>query len=344
MALVSTLHKLPVSRQDFSSSYRWVRRFLDNYYCSILALNEIIKKEKPGLILAFARNSALIALITRFLYRLPIPICCSHRGHLSKRIYYKPNAGLFKVLSKMFFKRADFHTAVSNGIREDVIDKFNVPAAKIATLYNGVDIESVRKQCREPIEDDRISRLLSDPGVARIMNIGRLSETKGQETLIRAFQKVLRSRMNCRLFIAGKGEREEYLQSLAQELGVAESVHFLGWHRNPFKFLARCDFFVSGSYSEGFPNVLLEAMAAGLPIIAADCEFGPRELLADGKFGILVPIKDENALAEAMIRVLTDHDLRKQLQSLSTERIQSFRVELMIRKYEELLTHGKIKG
>src|SRR4029078_2321314 len=115
-------NKLMISRKEFRSSYRFVRNFLYNYYFSIQGLKDVLRKQKPEIIVAFARNSALIALTTRFLYRIKIPIYCSHRGHLSKRFLYKPNGPLFFFLARRFYKKADFHVAVSNGIRQDVID------------------------------------------------------------------------------------------------------------------------------------------------------------------------------------------------------------------------------
>jgi len=191
----------------------------------------------------------------------------------------------------------------------------------------------------EPIENPEIRKVM-DSGLPKILNMGRLSETKDHETLLRAFSRVIK-KVPCHLLIAGRGECESHLRTVAREIGVAEFVHFVGWSTNPFQLMSACQLFVSSSYREGFPNVLLEAMAANLPIVAADCDFGPRELLADGQFGILVPIKDEIALSEAMVRVLSDPDLRAKLGSLSSERVQSFGVETMVRQYEELLLRRK---
>jgi glycosyltransferase involved in cell wall biosynthesis len=341
VAVFTTLNKLLISRKEFQNSYRSVRNFLYNYYFSIRALKKVLQQEKPELIMAFARNSALIALTTRFRYRIKIPIYCSHRGHLSKRIFYKPNGSLFYFLAKLFFKKADFHVAVSNGIRQDVIDHFKVPDSRIATLYNGVDIDFIREQSSEWIENDRIRLLLSDPNTFKIMNVGRLSAMKGHEILIRAFQKVV-EKHPCHLFISGRGEHKEYLQILIRKLGLNDRIDLLEWDRNPFKFAAKCDLFISSSFSEGFPNVLLEAMAIGLPIIATDCEFGPRELLENGNFGILVPIKDEEALTNAILRVLTNDDLRAKLRNKSKERIQEFSAQIMVNKYEKLFSRGRI--
>src|SRR5699024_1692708 len=112
-----------------------------------------------------------------------------------------------------------------------------------------------------------------------IMNMGRLVEEKGQWHLIRAMKYVTQEIKNAKLIIMGVGELESYLKVLVEQLNLVNNVKFLGFKRNPFKYIKNSDLFVMSSISEGFGNVLIEAMACNVPVISTDCRYGPREIL-----------------------------------------------------------------
>ncbi|AKS42756.1 Glycosyl transferase group 1 [Wenzhouxiangella marina] len=133
--------------------------------------------------------------------------------------------------------------------------------------------------------------------------------------------------------LVGAGELEEHLRHLANDLGVAEQVVFAGFHDDPAPFYASADLFVLTSDREGFGNVIVEAMAQGTPVVCTDCPFGPAEILEGGRFGRLVPVGDEVALAEAMGDVLVNPPDSANLRRRAAE----FAPDIAARKYLELL-------
>ncbi|MDX1656566.1 MAG: glycosyltransferase, partial [Candidatus Competibacteraceae bacterium] len=110
--------------------------------------------------------------------------------------------------------------------------------------------------------------------------------------------------LGVRLAILGEGKLRAELERLAGQLGIARRVALLGFRENPYAFMAKADLFVLSSEREGNPNVLVEALAVGTPAVATDCPSGPREILAGGRYGTLVPMDDEQALAEAILATL----------------------------------------
>jgi len=158
---------------------------------------------------------------------------------------------------------------------------------------------------------------------------GRLVHQKGFDILIRAFATVARECGQLRLAIAGEGPEEQALRNLVAALRLDDRVHFLGQVRGLRTLMRQADAFILSSRYEGFPNVLLEALASGLPVVATDCPGGPREILRDGEFGLLVPCENPVALAAALRCIATDAALRNRLSGrgpLATERYQVDRV------------------
>ncbi|MGD9299694.1 MAG: glycosyltransferase, partial [Thiohalocapsa sp.] len=138
-----------------------------------------------------------------------------------------------------------------------------------------------------------------------LLGAGRLERQKDFPTLLRAFA-ALRGERRCRLVLLGEGAWRHRLTAEAAALGVAADLDLPGFQSNPYPFLARARVFVLSSAWEGSPNVLTEAMALGTPVVATDCPSGPREVLADGRFGRLVPVGDAAALAKAMAATLAN--------------------------------------
>ena len=156
-----------------------------------------------------------------------------------------------------------------------------------------------------------------------ITTVGRLVDLKDHPTLLRAFALV-RERREAILQIVGVGPNEAQLVALAAELGVADDVHLLGWRDNPYSVLQESDMFVLSSTTEGFGIVIVEALACGLPVVSTDCRGGPREILDDGESGLLVPVGDPESMAAAILRLIEDENLYREMSARATRRASDF--------------------
>lgn len=266
------------------------------------------------------------------------------------------------VLRKMFVKyasmRSDITVSLSEMVKYDLIHSFDIPKEKITTIYNHCDAQLLKDLCQEaPIG------LSVDPSQVNYVTMGRLNQQKGQWHLIRAFQKVVEIIPNAHLYILGEGELEHQLKYLIRELKLENSITMTGYIKNPHGIYKQCEIFVFPSLFEGLGNVLLEALAFGMPIISCDCEAGPREILAPNtelhrkaesmevaEYGVLVPVCDgkhfnatdplteqENCLAEAMVYLHNHSELRKEYEIKAKERMKKFDKTLIMNDWTEVI-------
>jgi len=135
----------------------------------------------------------------------------------------------------------------------------------------------------------------------------------------------------------GEGELENELRELTKSLGLKNDVFFLGWQKNPFKFLARAKVFVLSSLWEGLPNTLIEALACGVPAVSTDCSSGPNEIIENNKTGILVPVKNEQTLAQAIVKLLNNPSFSQELAQKGKNRAEDFSVRNIINQYERII-------
>lgn len=328
--------KYYTSKDIYSKKREEMEKFLGDIYLSSKILNGVINKEKPDLIVSFLVNSNLIALINKYLFITDIPICCSDHNTISKEINSLPYPFFYKMLIRHLYKKSDYHISVSEGAKNDLVKYCGLPKNKIVTIYNAVDIDKVKKESKEKLDDD-IADILRDKNTKKIITSGRLTNQKNQELLIRAYNRI-KNRPDTKLLILGQGEKKEELQALANNLGIGDDVLFLGWRKNPFNIIAQCDLFVLSSDWEGLPLVIIEAMSLGVPVISTDCPSGPREILENGKYGILVKPKNENKLADAITKLILDKEFRSKLSELSKQRANDFSLRKMIDNYEKFFT------
>jgi glycosyltransferase involved in cell wall biosynthesis len=259
-----------------------------------------------------------------------IPVVIAERSNLSLTL--KTDRGrLFKrFLHRRLYPRARGIIAVSRGVREDLERHFGISRDRIQVIYNPCDIERVQRLAAE--EPD----LPIDWTIPTVVAAGRLTEQKGFCYLLQAFAAVAHER-TCRLLILGEGEDRLALTRQATELRITERVVMPGFRPNPFAYMARGHVFVLSSLSEGFANVIVEAMACGIPVISTNCPSGPDEIITDGVNGVLVPPADARALAAAIEQVLTDRALAKRLAEVGLACVKAFSPEIIVRQYEEAL-------
>lgn len=234
---------------------------------------------------------------------------------------------------KLYVRKADRIICCSKEIEAIVQEKYGY--LQTATLYNPYDAEGITELSKEKVTD--LPWKMEDEDRPRILiGVGRDDPIKGFWHLIKAFYLVQKEIPQMRLIIMGDGSFEQ-AKSLVSELQLEQKVYFPGVRKNPYKYLAASEMFLLSSYTEGFPNVLVEAMILGRPLISTDCRTGPAEILEHGKYGILVPdmgdtedysgdtiSEKETCFAEKIIEVLKDSERQKELSELERKRAGEF--------------------
>ena len=206
--------------------------------------------------------------------------------------------------------------AVSAGVRAHMVERARLRAERILVIPNGVDVS------RFSLARGEFRRREGIPaGCTLITTIGRLDTQKGFPYLLEAAREVALRHPDVCFLVVGEGPRRRDLVSLRDRLGLKERVRFLGFRTDVPQILADSDLFVLPSLWEGFPIALLEAMAAGLPVVATDVP-GVAEVVTDGETGLVVPRKDVGALAEALCRLLDDADLRRWLARAGQRKVE----------------------
>lgn len=270
---------------------------------SILAIARYLRATRPDALLAAKDRAGRAALIARCLSGVPTRIVIRLGTTLSEAVRDKRavQRWLRYLPIRWLFRWAEGIVAVSEGVAADVAAIARLPPERIHVIRNPVITPELMREAREPVDHP----WLADAAIPVLIGMGRLTRQKDFPTLIRAFARV-RQQRPARLIILGEGREREALLRCANELDVAADVDLVGFQTNPYRWLARASGFVLSSAWEGSPNALTEAMALGVPVAATDCRSGPRELLAGGRFGPLVPVGDDKALASAIAQVLDE--------------------------------------
>lgn len=224
-------------------------------------------------------------------------------------------------LRRRLYRYADIVTANSWGVLDTLSDF--VPACQIAYVPNPVAIP--------PIDDENGARQLI------VLSVGRLHPQKAYDILIPAFAEASAIRAEWRLEILGEGPLLASLQDLAEKQGVARRVIWRGRVENALSFYQTASIFVLASRHEGTPNAMLEAMACGLPVVVSDASPGPLEYIEDGVTGLVVPVENTRALANALRRLMDDNELRSRLGQKAKERVADCELSKAIQIWEQVI-------
>ena len=233
----------------------------------------------------------------------------------------------FRKLYSILFPKADHIVAVSDGVVDNLAAMLKIPRENMSRIYNPVVTSEIPKLARVDPEHP----WMSDGGPPVILSVGRLARVKDFPTLLRAFREITRRR-SVRLIILGEGSWRRRLEHMVRRLGLEAIVSMPGWISNPYAFMSRASVLVLSSKREGLGNVLIEAMACGCPCVSTNCPSGPSEILENGRFGPLVPVGSESALANAIERVLDFPPNQSTLQS----RAKHFSLGAAINQYERI--------
>ncbi len=295
-------------------------------------LSKYIKKHNINTVISFLYRPNYINILTKF-FGTKQKCIINIRSTTSR---YKNEGLLGKInlfLVKLLFNKADLIVSNSKGVEDDLKNIMPI-ATKTKVIYNPIDLDMIRQKkdhCHDITFDFYQEKKY-------IISVGRLIPLKRNKDLIDAFYDLQKNDSSLELIFLGDGNMRNELEEYCQKLDIQEKIHFLGNVDNPFYYLSKSNLFVLTSETEGFPNVLVEAMACGLPVIASDCKSGPREILADNKYGLLYPVGDVEALRKRMQHYLYDENVdMEQIKETASERLKDFEIEKIIKKFESIL-------
>lgn len=314
---------------EVPTSVRLVDLKASRLITSLPALVHYLRREQPAALLSVL-HANIIALLARRLAGVPTRVVVSERNTLSQQARHYASDLRWRLtpqLVRRFYPWADGIVAVSKGVADDLVQVAGIPRERIRVIYNPIVTPELRAKAQAPLEHPWFGS--GEPPV--ILAAGRLTAQKDYPTLIQAFARVRKTHA-ARLLILGKGEERFVLEALVRQLGLEQDVSLPGFILNPYPFMVQAALFVLSSRWEGLPGVLIEALYCGAPLVAADCPSGPREILAEGKYGLLVPVGDPIALSRAIEVTLAGNRIHPPRESWLP-----FELETVVSQYIDVL-------
>jgi glycosyltransferase involved in cell wall biosynthesis len=298
------------------------RRFLS----ALSRLRSYILERRPRAIISAVTLENLVAVMARKLAGSDCRLLIGQRDTMSRMSRWYSRA-----LARWLYPHSDGVVAVSRGVADDLVKVVPGIRDKVFVVYNPVDLDGIRRLS----QDEPDHPWFRSRGHQVVLAVGGLKPVKDFASLIRAFEQARKTRP-LKLVILGDGPERGRLEALVSELGLSEDVSLPGFTANPYACMSRSAVFVLSSRTEGFPNVLLEALACGCPVVSTDCQSGPGEILEDGKWGELVQVGDAEALAAAVVRTLENPLPVEQLRS----RAAFYSVDRAVGQYYRALHDG----
>jgi glycosyltransferase involved in cell wall biosynthesis len=263
-----------------------------------LALARYLARRRPGAFLSAMNDANVISVVAAGLAGYRGRLVLAEHNQLNPDGRLTPTQRILLTSMRATYPRADRIIAVSHGVKDSLATTAHIPPDHIEVIYNPVITPELQRATHTT--PDHPYHHGPDPV---ILGIGRLTRQKNFPNLIRAFAQVLQRRP-AKLLILGEGEERPTLTHLIHTLDLHDHIDLPGFVPNPHAHLKAAHLFALSSDWEGLPTVLIEALAAGTPIVSTDCPSGPREILDDGRHGQLVPTNDPTALAQAILHTL----------------------------------------
>ena len=287
-------------------------------YTRYSVLRKTLKNVMPDIIISFVDRTNVLTLLSS--HRLNIPVVVSER--IDPR--YHPIGMIFEKLRKHLYRKSSIVVAQTDSVKDwmsGYLDSENV-----VSFPNPIEIEAP-----EFLEkNDYIKGNV-------VVTVGRLDSQKGHDVLIKAFSNIVSNYPDWRLVIFGEGCLRDELEMLIKSLGLENNVFLPGRVKNPENIIGNADIFILSSRYEGFPNALLEAMACGLPVISTDCNSGPSEIINNNVDGILVPVDDEKAISDSLVRLMNNPDERHQLGEQAAKSVERYSLNKIMNLWDGLL-------
>jgi glycosyltransferase involved in cell wall biosynthesis len=264
------------------------------------AIGDYVTNERPDVLLAMMEGAGVLSIQSVAKAGSSVPVFvvshiqfskhCRQSARLKERL-------LMPLAARWYLPRAAGVIGVSGGVASDIRSSAGLRPEKVHTVYNPILNAGLEQLASEPVDHPWLQ---PERDWLTVVSVGRLTQQKSHETLLQAM-RLVQDKTPARLLILGQGERLAELRDTARELGIADLVDFPGFVSNPYRHIAAADVFALSSAWEGLPTVLIEALGCGTKVVSTDCPSGPREILAGGRFGLLVPVGDAKALAKGIL-------------------------------------------
>ncbi len=318
---------------DYKFSWDKVYLLFDN----LLKTCRLINKESPDIVIGFPNYSVIvISLIKRFLIKRLYFIAIINNNSLA--IINERSGFIFRTGIRLLFTKLinipDKLVFTSVEMAKKYQSKFDIPDQKITVINHSVDLREAYRlqQGKIPKTELKIFKNKS----FKIVSVGRFEKQKDFHTILKAFRLILDNKPNTELILIGDGPDKEILNDLSKNLDVYKKVHFLKWQKNVYKYLKHCDLFILSSNYEGFAMVIVEAMAMGIPVVATNTPYGPKEILDNGKYGVLVPMKDTQKMASEILKLIKSKKLRNRYRKSGLERVKKYGTKNMLKEFKNL--------
>lgn len=361
--------RLPFSN-DPTRNHRWQR--LVRLVVLIYKVRKIKRQHKIDVAISFAEQANIVNILTKGRSRTVISV----RTLLSKELISTPKMKILGHFIRRLYNKAQQIIVPSQLAAQDLQNHFGIEPGKLKVIYNYIEQEKINAMMAETIDDPFLLALFNQPV---LLNVGRITAAKGQWLLFEVMKKIKPLHPDWKLVIIGESETEGNLKSQllmlagrldlklydiagGQNPSMDYDIYLLGFNANPFKYMHHSRMLLFPSVFEGFPNTILEAMQSGLPMVVADCQAGPREILAPGSdlstrairaertdFGILCPpLPDADIrtpvpswLTEEWIhaidRVMHENNLRDQFIACGYERVRDFEKSAILTDWKKTI-------
>ena len=299
---------------------------------ALLSLIWFISKEKPDIVHTHSSKGGILGRLAAKLCGVPHIIHTPH-GHVFYGHFGRLASRIFLWVERIFSKFTDRLVALTHGEKDDYIKLSVCAPEKLLTIHSGVDVQQFLNANGNGLEKRRALGL--EPNEAVIGFVGWLLPIKGPDYLLKAMDYIWPEKPETILVMAGKGDLDVDLRAEALRKNVNGKVKFIGWRQDIDELMPVFDMLVLPSLNEGMGRVLVEAMAAGKPVVASRVG-GIPDLIQNGYNGYLVPPADEKALADAILKLLNDRNHARLMGQRGKQRCQQFSLEAMIAKLDDL--------
>lgn len=295
---------------------------------SFFKIKRYIQQNNPHKFLVFNHQLAIVLVFIRFVYKSLNYVIISrnisslvNKRKLETSFWHKYIVGYLTV--KMF-NRVDLVISQSEGMKLELINHYSIPKEKIIVINNPVNqLISEKLNTLKEIENK----------ILYILFVGRLSPVKGVDNILKVHHKCLNSIPNLELHILGDGKEKKNLHNLAKKLGTDKLVKFMGFSKDVTPHFFNASVTVLASKYEGFPNVLLESITIGTPIVAFDCQHGPSEIIKEGVNGYLIEENNIEMMAEKIIHLLLNPIDREKVKQTSLK----YQEEVILEEYKKAI-------